>query len=970
MASESHMFSSPVRGAHDASLITVSSSPEFPSISDLLAKTAAKPPLRSGSRAAPIPETGFKSFTTATDLWRSNLDDFENDGFLRDVSEVAKRSQETRRESPAPTTVVSHSVTVVTSEVQCAVSAPTEAKVQPTKAKRVYKPRAKKTATSEAPVDGEVPPKPKPRRKTKEKDTSDGQTTLPKGKVTKATGAKPKQTKKRAETVSKHFPAAAEAPVESIEIDDPIELEPALARRIDWTPTKDTVSHIFLLDSSTTKEAIPFGLSSAVSSLQPRKDLFTNLRDTYGCADEEEKRKASPPPGEPVDILGKRKLIEMVTTGGSTTPEVSPTKPQAKAAKKKPRTITELATAAYRVPEIVEDPVKEDESLLNYFTVEQDSVSGENEKKKVAAGKSKTTKSGAKPKPKRATKKKAAVPQPILLSPTSALRQVSRQDFVFGTSSQLATEQDAGLLRDIQLAMKASNQQEDDTPFASSPVNISVARKSSGNRLWGAGARDEFGDLLQVEVIDLVDSPAIPKDLTNPEVILSLVEPPKAPQLGIEQMVVPPAVPTAVNTTDLSSSLTSQTPAQPTSHFFSTQRKTITASVPATINSITTALPPTSSVLLADFDWDDEPPASNQEQFHLMASQAVKSPPKVVDSPTVTEAVEPASVALAVEDAVPVPAVPKYESCTDEQLAREIKRYGFKPIKRRAAAIALLTECWMSKNKSKVAGVAQAQGTTASMSTTSNTAAKAATPAAASAPAAPRPRGRPKKDTSTAPLISADLSASVPAEAAKKPRGRPKKDASTGVSTTAKTTSKRTAKASSLPPPSELAAEGIARPSTPKRRKISPPRYIIEIADSDAEDLNPFLSSPSASPSLSPEPANEFSSPPTADTSMTEDDSLTLTPTSDQAALFGLITDAVKTAPRSTDPENPSWHEKMLMYDPVVLEDLTAWLNGGQLDRVGWDGEVSTADVKKWCESRSVCCLWKVTNNGKDRARY
>jgi hypothetical protein len=60
----------------------------------------------------------------------------------------------------------------------------------------------------------------------------------------------------------------------------------------------------------------------------------------------------------------------------------------------------------------------------------------------------------------------------------------------------------------------------------------------------------------------------------------------------------------------------------------------------------------------------------------------------------------------------------------------------------------------------------------------------------------------------------------------------------------------------------------------------------------------------------------------------------------------------------------------MLMYDPVVLEDLTSWLNAGQLDRVGYDDEVSAGDVKKWCESKSICCLWKVNLQGKERKRF
>lgn len=48
-----------------------------------------------------------------------------------------------------------------------------------------------------------------------------------------------------------------------------------------------------------------------------------------------------------------------------------------------------------------------------------------------------------------------------------------------------------------------------------------------------------------------------------------------------------------------------------------------------------------------------------------------------------------------------------------------------------------------------------------------------------------------------------------------------------------------------------------------------------------------------------------------------------------QATLYPLITAAVTGAPRSQDKKTPSWYEKMLLYDPIVLEDLSAWLNSG-----------------------------------------
>jgi hypothetical protein len=785
-------------------------------------------------------------------------------------------------------------------------------------------------------------PESQPWKRFKEKVPAGGQTKIPKCKVTKATATKPKQTRKRPETVSKHFPVAS-AP-ELIEIDDDsLDLEPALKRRTDWTPTKNTKPPPLPLDSSIVKEFASPPPRAVDLSSNPRRDIFKSLADTYRCADVEDVSRASTPLDEPSDILGKRKLIELVPINdpkASITPEVSPTKQ--KAPKKKPRTITELATAAYRVGTTADESAGEnqprDETLLNYFSINEDSQWAE-----TGEGKTKATagdpKPGSKVKPKRAPKKKAEPSQPILLSPTSAMRQVSRQDFVFGTCSQLATEADAGLLQDLQRAMKDSNKLDDDDAFASGPINSDIAKRSFPNRLWGAGARDGDGELLEVEVIDLVDSPAIERDLTNPAVILSLAsEEAKVSAKRVSEKVLQPALPmNEVDVVNISSPLT---PALPTSHFFTTQTR-VKPVAPG-------SLPPPTSFNSSirqhreTANMDEGPPASNQEQYQLMSSGAADN------SISTSHEVAP----------------PKYELYTDGQLAKEVQSYGFKPIKRRTAAIALLVQCWSSKNQATSRTVNQ--GIPAFLSTSSAASVKAKPPAAA-----PKPRGRPKKIASAVEVSESEpASASGPAPVTKRPRGRPKKDAEAGGTTAPKRKPKTTTKASL--PPSPPAPEPAPGPSTPKRRRKGPAHPVIEIADSDPEDLDGVSLSSATS---SPGPADEFSSPVAGvDLSMTEAEdsvlSLTSSPTGQQSRLFRYITDAVRTAPRSDDSGNPSWHEKMLMYDPVVLEDLTSWLNAGQLDRVGYDDEVSAGDVKKWCESKSICCLWKVNLQGKERKRF
>jgi hypothetical protein len=95
-----------------------------------------------------------------------------------------------------------------------------------------------------------------------------------------------------------------------------------------------------------------------------------------------------------------------------------------------------------------------------------------------------------------------------------------------------------------------------------------------------------------------------------------------------------------------------------------------------------------------------------------------------------------------------------------------------------------------------------------------------------------------------------------------------------------------------------------------------------------------------------------------------------LSPGSSQVIVFKHITKAVMNDTPSKDSSNPSWHEKVLLYDPIILDDLTVWLNTGALEKVGWDDEVDPKEVKKWCESKSICCLWRESLRNGTRNRY
>jgi hypothetical protein len=117
--------------------------------------------------------------------------------------------------------------------------------------------------------------------------------------------------------------------------------------------------------------------------------------------------------------------------------------------------------------------------------------------------------------------------------------------------------------------------------------------------------------------------------------------------------------------------------------------------------------------------------------------------------------------------------------------------------------------------------------------------------------------------------------------------------------------------------------------------------------------------------------------------------------------LFANITSTIRALPPTNNPSKPSWHEKILMYDAIILEDFTAFLNttlrlrtwkkatlkqakawnkhlkdtGEQkLEVIAEKEEVLAVEkelevwmVQKWCEEMSVCCIVKEKQKGGAR---
>lgn len=949
----SDMHSPPARPTLHDRLGILSSSPSFPDLRDLIAaKPKPKPQnIRSGSAAVPIPASASAAtFTSASDLLRNarTTGDDAFDAIDDPEPPVAKRTRKTTKKPNAPKELASpkshksrkekapkrlaKEVIVLSSDgITPKVTRHDDATAADTERARMEK----EGGTKE--IEG-TPLTWKKWRKFKFPDSAERPGTgeakvVPTNHPAKA---KAQKTRSKSGVFSRHFPtnkdsvepqipeAKEKRPQVRRATPEPIDLEPAVERRMDWTPAKPDTA---IPESSPD----PFGTPEHL--LPPEATLFKKLNDKYGrkIPDADVATAPAPKP-EIAQLLGKRKVIEMISVNmstNSTEESRGPSPAKAKAPKKKPRTITELATAAYG-PQISEETQRED-SLLEYFSVEVP----EQDASKVAP----TTAKGKGPASKMTKSKKKAPPKkPVLLSPQAAMRQSAAQDFVFGTASQIACEQSPTFLKDLHAAMKASTiLEEDDTLDSLLAEEHSSKSKSPTEGLWSISARGEEGELVDVQIVDMVNSPALPQDdaILDPWAQLppEAADPPETETADSSVIEISSRPVATQNDTKPSQAPISK------SHFFMTQKLTISAAA-----ALSPKIPDDSFPLVTDLLEDEMPPPSNQQQTR---EEIRDSPSKAAASP----AQKPR---------------PKYETFTDAKLAKEVSKFGFKAVKSRAGMMALLDQCWESQS-----GTATSVLASPPKRKQTEPVELASTPS----PVAEKPRGRRKKVDNEDPF---DAEASKEARKrqgsevaddepaiAKKKVGRPRKHAATEDAAPApkkklgRPRKDAAADASSMPPP----PKPEAGPSTPKRKKAAPK----PIGDSDdVIDLDSEIeaSQPSPEQLFSPDGAS-------ADVTISEDTeiSLNLSPTALQSTVFGYITKAVTSAPRTTDPENPSWHEKMLMYDPIIVEDLAAWLNSGQLTRLGCDEEVSALDVKKWCEMRSICCLWKGTWNGKERKR-
>ena len=733
-------------------------------------------------------------------------------------------------------------------------------------------PRKSRTKKADKELGRDEGSKEKPARKARaKKSDSESQTKLAQGQVTKSS-SKSASDKVGKASKTKKVETTLTTPLDSFADSVDLGLVEAVQRRMDWTPpaAPGKTMEMFL----GTGDGSP-----AIGSVQieERSNAFTDLFGSFGFSklDNNTVVKKVLETEKP----RKRKLIDLVKTSVSTAAVASP---KEKAPKKKARTITGQATAAYAEEE---DTPAKPAPLLQYF-------SRQTSERATSDGFQIPAKPRSKSPAKRTLKgKKGSAEAPILLSPESALKQTGNQDFVFGTSSQLAREESPTLLRDLHEAMQASNEVDEDDPFADilfDSESRGGALISAKRNLWSAAARDSAGDLLEVEMVDLVDSAVSTKQIKPP--------------------VIPKAVEPLANKRDeklwrdIEESSGMETQSDQT---IKPPTKAI-GPLEAAIRAELLSSPPSKSTPKAT-----TPKKSKTQRKDQLPSRQPKAPTK-------------AKSAKAKDSSIP-----DFSAYTTAQLAKEIASYHFKPVKNRDQMITLLEKCWEGKNRIALGAL----GTNV-LSQPPIEASKPAAPPSSQVSTTPpkRPRGRLQQDSTTV---------SPP----KRKAGRPKKSDTVEF----------------LEMDSDTPLSQVRTPKKPKKKGR-------EVAFEDISDWDT-----ANRPSPPRRQASQTKTPPRPlklSTDLDIDTSPELSPTSCQALLFTHITRAVKNAPPSKDLSNPSWNEKILLYDPIILEDLTVWLNTGALEKVGWDGEVEPKEVKKWAESKSICCLWKENLRGGARSRY
>lgn len=728
-------------------------------------------------------------------------------------------------------------------------------------------------------------------------------------------------------------------------------------RRRSWTPVKDTSTEI----NGAVETPVSHGAGQVAETASPR----ANLTELLGGFCYTETDHATPSRTVSGGFATKRRRVEVpkpTEAGEAPTKDAEAPAPIVKVKKgkqppKRAQTITALATAAY-MPAAQPESEGQQGTVPEFFASAKPpvpptigSVPGDAtntaKPKKLRKSRANAQPEGPTAKPKKGKKAKAdeKVQQPPLLSPDHFRARMGDQDFLFGTSSQLAGEESPSFLREMQLAVRESEvsatqhgtqlgtqtqirrsaQGKSCARVPTAPHGTSLSVEQAGRELWCVSARDhEEGTLAAEERVavpagDEIDSHRfdVPVDTQIPLPWQSGRE----ERHGIEEtgeLLSCSKEELDQDTQDSGFVYVTSPPAQTSSHAQNVE----------------------------DDDW------------MLLKSD---------------------------ESNVPSAELPATSTSRDDMPSTvQSSKYGKPPV--RTALQPLDSNFGMTSHTSLAKATSAVQATfsdTRAFATSTMDAPPATSPAK-------KKRGRPRKEEMTA--------------LSPKRRGRPRKAPTAAAEAAAPQKSQQGTSQTEWHNIDEIDdSDAPVTPSSPRRRATwTPPA-------APPPDL-----APPASPSK--QPIQPTAAPPTSTATTT---SATLKPTDSRwptitASLFPQITSTIRSTPRSTSLRDPpNWHEKILLYDPIVLEDLTDWLNAqGLRARVERQVEVAkkkgrkrkvqesevkvsemegsvlkgqTADasltevkeeelkawmVQKWCEERGVCCLWREGLRGGVKARY
>ncbi|KAL8701725.1 MAG: hypothetical protein Q9201_004757 [Fulgogasparrea decipioides] len=672
--------------------------------------------------------------------------------------------------------------------------------------------------------------------------------------------------------------------------DDDLGLIEAIKRRREWTPVKDRKS---CTNPTKEDEAVWDKLVPSESPyLSKSKDArLVNLGEEFGymAADQAALGSADGPPITYREAVTKKRRLDLLAKFAPTTSTILPAK-RCKSPKKKPQTITDKATAPFSI-----EGQANTSTLLDYFAISCEAIRPPSTRVSQQKAPEADEQRQSSKRTSKAQRSNLNVNQKVkegagLLSPERAMESANEQDLLFGTSSQLAREESPTLIRDLQRAIKDSETEDSSLPQSqghesqasvqsAASNRLSLRRPAAPRNLWSVAARDESGSLLDIDVVDMLDTPQPSRSFsTNIR-----------PSSALEAREVAPSPKT-----------------------FDDGWKTVGDVV---LSEAAGSLAPEQHEALNSLPRSVAEASLRQRPKSRSPVKKGRPPANAAPAQTKTARTE-----------TTLPTMPNYDGYTDVDLRRAVTALGFKSTLGRKSLIALLQECWQSKNRRALQSLPpNVPGASIPAEDPFETATKSDSPA--------KKRGRPPKEkTATLMKTASEVESGTPP---RKVRGRPRKAAA--------------AKSLKTKIEEKILSPGLCRQGTE-----APSEDGSHSGHASHDNFHRSERGSSHSPvPLAPMVARSAKSA-----------------IQDMDALFATITKVVRSYSSTHDAKNLTWYEKILLYDPIVLEDLADWLNKEGLRRVHCVTMVTPWLVKQWCESQSICCLWKENLRGGTRSRY